>query len=305
MAVTKTLFQLTNQSTWFENIAIRPNGTLLATRLDVPEVWSIDPATSTGTCLLRLPASEPANALTGICEVTPDVFAIGTTIYDLTGVGPTAGSGSVWLVDLSGGAVKLDKIADTPDIGAINGMATWDSKTVLLTDCLHGKIYKLDIETGVYSIALQDETMTLPPNAPFPFAINGLKVHRAPSQAYVYYTTTTRQSVYRLPVTSGLEPCGPVETLAQGLLADDIAIAEDGTVYVCTNTMNTIVKIPAAGGGEVVTVAGQAEGMELAGSTACVLSQDEGTLYVSTAGGNAMPVDGRTEPAKIVEIKLT
>lgn len=304
MAVSKTLFQLTDQPTWFENIAIRPNGILLTTRLDVPEVWSIDPATGTGTCLLRLPASEPANALTGICQVTPDVFAIGATIYDLTGVGPTAGSGSVWVVDLTGETVTLCKVADTSEIGVINGMATWDSKTVLLTDCLHGKIYRLDIETGIYSIALEDETMTLPPNAPFPFAINGLKVHRAPSQAYVYYTTTTRQSVYRLPVTSHLQPSGPVETLAQGLLADDIAIAGDGTVYVCTNTMNTVVKIP-SGGGEVVNVAGQAQGMDLAGSTACVLSKDERTLYVSTAGGNAMPVEGRTEPAKIVEIKLS
>lgn len=91
--------------------------------------------------------------------------------------------------------------------------------------------------------------------------------------------------MYRLPVTADLQPYGPVETLAQGLLADDIAVAEDGTVYVCTNTMNTIVKIPTGAAGEVVRVAGQAEGMDLAGSTACVLAKDEGTLYVTTAGG--------------------
>ena len=302
---TKTLFQLDSQPTWFENITIRPNGTLLATRLDIPEVWAIDPSTSTGKSVLRLPpSSAPTNALTGICEVTPDVFAIGSIIYDLPGgTGPKAGSCAVWLADLTGEDVKLKKIIDTPEIAMINGMATWDSKTLLITDCLNGKIYKLDVETGAHSIALEDETMTLPPDAPVPFAINGLKVHRTASQAYVYYTTTTRASVYRLPVTADLQPSGPVETLAQGTIADDIAVANDGTVYVCTNITNTVIRIPASGG-EFVKIAGEEKGMELAGSTACVLSADEKTLYVSTAGGNATPVDGKTEPAKVVEIRL-
>lgn len=173
-----------------------------------------------------------------------------------------------------------------------------------MTDCFNGKIYKLDISSGSYSIALEDETMTLPPNAPFPFAINGLKVHRTSTKAYVYYTTTTtRAGVYRIPVTSNIEIAGPVETLASGLPVDDLAVAKDGTVYVCTNTMNTVAKIP-ADGGDFVHVGGEEKGVTLAGATACVFGEGEKVLYVSTAGGNAMPVDGKTEPAKIVEIQL-
>lgn len=306
MASTKTLFQLSSQPTWFENISIRPNGTILATRLDVPEVWAIDPVTSSGSLLFRIPLHKdvPSQALTGICALRPDVFAIGAGIYDMTGgTGAKAGSFSVWLADLTGQEPRVTKVTDTPEIAMINGMATWDENTVLVTDCLNGKVYRLDVTSGTYNIALEDETMEIPAGAPFQVGINGLKVHRTTAQIHVYYTTTTRYSVYRMPVTHELKPAGPVETLASGVVPDDLVVAQDGTVYVCTNVTNTVARIP-PDGGDVVTVAGEAKAMTLAGSTACVFSEGEKVLYVATAGGNATPVDGKTEPAKIVEVRL-
>jgi sugar lactone lactonase YvrE len=232
------------------------------------------------------------------------VFAIGAGIYDMTGgTGAKAGSFSVWLADLTGQEPKVTKVTDTPEIAMINGMATWDENTALVTDCLSGKVYKLDVISGTYNIALEDETMEIPAGAPFQVGINGLKVHRTAEQIHVYYTTTTRYSVYRMPVTHELKPAGPVETLASGVVPDDLVVAHDGTVYVCTNVTNTVARIP-PGGGDVVTVAGEAKAMTLAGPTACVLGEGEKVLYVATAGGNATPVDGKTEPAKVVEVRL-
>ncbi|KAJ4323097.1 hypothetical protein N0V84_004497 [Fusarium piperis] len=306
MTSTKTLFQLPSKPTWFENISIRPNGTILATRLDVPEVWAVDPATSSGSLSFRIPLPKdlPSQALTGICALRPDVFAIGAGIYDMAGgTGAKAGSFSVWLADLTGQEPNVTKVADTPEIAMINGMATWDENTVLVTDCLNGKVYKLDVTSGAYEIALQDETMEIPPGAPFQVGINGLKVHRTTEQIHVYYTTTTRYSVYRMPVTHELKPAGPVETLAAGVVPDDLVVARDGTVYLCTNVTNTVARI-SPDGGDVATVAGEAKTMTLAGSTACVFGEGERVLYVATAGGNAMPVDGKTEPAKVVEVRL-
>ncbi|EEU39388.1 uncharacterized protein NECHADRAFT_94325 [Fusarium vanettenii 77-13-4] len=277
MASIKTLFQLSSQPTWFENICIRPNGTILATRLDVPEVWAIDPATSSGSSLFRIPLSKdvPSQALTGICALRPDVFAIGAGIYDMAGgTGAKAGSFSVWLADLTGQEPKVTKVTDIPEIAMINGMATWDENTALVTDCLKGKVYRLDVTSGTYNIALEDETMEIPAGAPFQVGINGLKVHRTTEQIHVYYTTTTRYSVYRMPVTQELKPAGPVETLASGVVPDDLIVAQDGTVYVCTNVTNTVARIPPGGGG-VVTVAGEAKAMTLAGSTACVFGEGE------------------------------
>ncbi|RGP80200.1 hypothetical protein FLONG3_1734 [Fusarium longipes] len=306
MASTKTLFQLSAQATWFENISTRPNGTVVATRLDVPEVWAVDPETSSGFQVLRVPLPDevPHQALTGICSIKPDVFAIGAGSFDLLGgAKPKPGSWSIWLADLTTEQPKVTKVADIPAIGMINGIAAWDDNTVLVTDCLNGKVYRLDVQSGLYSVALEDETMTIPADAPFQVGINGIKVHHTSEQTYIYYTTTTRFSVYRVPVTKQLQTAGPVETLASGVVGDDFAVARDGTVYLCTNISNTVVQIPAAGGA-AGKVAGDEMTLELAGSTACVLSENEKLLYVATSGAVVMPVDGMTEPAKIVQVKL-
>ncbi|KAG4254136.1 hypothetical protein FPRO03_06476 [Fusarium proliferatum] len=307
MSNTRTIFQLNSQPTWFENISLRPRGTILATRLDVPEVWEIDPEKSTGSKILRvlLPDDIPNPALTGICCLKPDVFAVAAGSFDMLGGAKSKpGSWSIWVADLAGEQAKVTKIADMPEIGMINGIATWDENTALITDCLYGKVYKLSVATGSYNVTLEDDTFTIPADAPFQVGLNGIKVHRFAEQTYVYYTTTSRFCVYRVPVTQQVQAEGPIETLAPGLVADDFALARDGTMYVCTNISNTVVRIPATGG-KAVLVAGEAKAFDVAGSTACVFGEDEGVLYISTSGANAVPVDGKTEPAKIVEVRLS
>ncbi|KAF9776239.1 hypothetical protein IL306_005605 [Fusarium sp. DS 682] len=306
MAVIRTIYQLASQPTWFENITLRPNGTILATRLDVPEVWAIDPEKSCGSQLLGIPLPKevPNPALTGICSLKPDVFGVAAGSFDIVGGSkPKPGSWSVWLADLTGEQPKVTKVVDMPEIGMINGIATWDENTALITDCLYGKVYKLNIATASYNVALEDETLTIPADAPFQVGINGIKVHRSSEQTYVYYTTTSRFCVYRVPVTQEVQTTGPVETLASRVVADDFTVARDGSIYVCTNISNTVVRIPATGG-EAVVVAGEAKAFDVAGSTACVFGEDGIVLYVATCGANAVPVDGKTEPAKIVEVKL-
>ncbi|KAM0467606.1 hypothetical protein ACHAP7_011775 [Fusarium lateritium] len=188
----------------------------------------------------------------------------------------------MWPADLTEEQPKVTKAADISEIGMINGIATWDENTVLVTDCLYGKLYKLDITTGSYSLALEDKTMTASEDAAFQVGINGIKVHRSSEQTYA---------------------AGPVETLTSGIVVDDFVVARDGTIFVCTMISNTIARIPAAGG-ESMTVAGEAKSLAVAGSTACVFNEDETVLYVSTSGAYAMPVDGVSEPAKVVEVKL-
>ena len=53
---------------WFESLAVRPNGLLLTTRGDAPEIWQIDPTTRTGSLLVSIAAAGGFN-LTGIAEV--------------------------------------------------------------------------------------------------------------------------------------------------------------------------------------------------------------------------------------------
>ncbi|KAK2126029.1 hypothetical protein NOF04DRAFT_1400624 [Fusarium oxysporum II5] len=286
MSNTRTIFQLDSQPTWFENITLRSGGTILATRLDIPEVWEIDPEKSTGSKILRIPFQMTSRTRHSLASVVSNLM-----------------SSRIWLADLAGEQAKVAKIADMPEIGMVNGIATWDENTALVTDCLYGKVYKLSVATGSYNVTLEDNTFTIPAEAPFQVGLNGIKVYRFSEQTYVYYTTTSRFCVYRVPVTQEVQAAGSVETLAPGLVADDFALARDGTMYVCTNISNTVVRIPATGG-EAAVVAGEAKAFDVAGSTACVFGEDEGVLYVSTSGANAVPVDGKTEPAKIVEVKL-
>ncbi|RBQ72642.1 hypothetical protein FVER14953_10350 [Fusarium verticillioides] len=238
MSHTRTIFQLDSQPTWFENITLRLSGTILATRLDVPEIWEIDPEKSTGFKILRIPLPDdiPNPALTGICCLKPDVFAVAAGSFDMIGgAKPKPGSWSIWVADLAGEQAKVTKIADMPEIGMINGIATWNENTALVTDCLYGKVYKLSVATGSCNVTLEDDTFTIPADAPFQVGLNGIKIHRFSEQTHVYYTATSRFCVYRVPVTQEAQAAGPVETLAPGLVADDFAVAHDGTMYVCTN----------------------------------------------------------------------
>ncbi|CAG9998566.1 unnamed protein product [Clonostachys byssicola] len=304
MASLKTIFKLSNKGTCFENITINPrDGTLLVTRTDCPEVWRVDPVTGEGSCLVTIP---DVASVTGICRLTDRAFALGAGNFDPT-TGPEAGSWSIWILELfpNNEQPGLRKVAAIPPIGFINGIATWDANTVLATDCANGKVYSVDIsKRDTFEVALEDETMTVPAGAPLPIGINGIKVHRTPSQTFVYYTTTMRMSLYRVPVSAELKAIGPVETLHSGSIVDDFIVLESsGTIYLCTHNENVVITI-SPDHQESKTVAGHKKKLDLAGCTACVLGQDGKRLYVCTNGGNSEPVDGITEPASIVELNL-
>ena len=299
------VFQLTEPGSWLENIAVRPDGTLLTTRLDKPELWLVDPATGQGSLLLTIPA---AKSLTGIAEFEPDRYAIGAGEYNLAS-GPVPGSWGIWTVDLTGRTPAVSEVVRIPEVGLLNGLATWDARTVLLADSAVGTIWMVDVRTGRYEKALSDELMTPPAGSPFPLGVNGVKVQRqAGAQTYVWFTSTARMSFCRVPVEeTACTATGPVEVVGQGFLQDDFCFDGEGAAYVVTNPTNTVVKVTGVGA-EAVVVAGDSHSLELAGGTACAFGRTEAdakTLYVSTAGGLAMPVNGsETEPAKIAAIKL-
>jgi hypothetical protein len=96
----------------------------------------------------------------------------------------------------------------------------------------------------------------------------------------------------------------------QGTPGDDFAFSKDGkSVYLTTHTVNTVVQIDISGNvdgsAKPVTVAGAQDKLEIPGSTAVAWGrgkEDANTLYVVTAGGLSMPVNGQVEPAKVAAI---
>src|ERR1700753_1191028 len=118
LGTVRPVFQLPNKYSWFENAAVRPDGTILLTRVDVPEVWLIDPVAKSGQSLLKFPS--PITSITGVTELTPDLFAIGAGQYDLQ-KGTVHGSWEVWTADLSEGIENaqstLSLVCKLPDVG--------------------------------------------------------------------------------------------------------------------------------------------------------------------------------------------
>lgn len=66
-AVPTSIYTFSGSGAWIEGMAVRSNGHLLLNRLDVAELWDVDPVTKTGTKLLSFPG---AKSMAGITEVT-------------------------------------------------------------------------------------------------------------------------------------------------------------------------------------------------------------------------------------------
>ncbi|CAI4211903.1 unnamed protein product [Parascedosporium putredinis] len=223
-------FQLADVGTWFENLAVRPSGSVLATRMDAPEVWHIDPKEGTGSVLVTVPS---ALSTTGITELTPDVWVFSAANFSFgEPFGLAPGSMAVWKVDLSEGdeGAEPELVARFPDAGFLNGMATWDEKRVLVGDTTSSAIYLLDVETGEFTTAL---------DGPEVAGVNGIRVH----DGAVYAVATTNTTLYKIPVTEDAALDGEAEVILQGLGMDDFDVAADGTIYAAVPSRNLVVRI--------------------------------------------------------------
>lgn len=298
-----TLFQLETNGTWFENLIVRPNGQILATRIDVPELWTIDPSSpNTGSRLHTIPN---AKSLLGIVSLSNDIYAIVAGNFSIPNVKPTKGSFGIWQVDLQDTTTThppAKQIVHIPEAEFLDGLIQFNNDLLLVTDATKGVIWRVDIHTGAYSTALSHPLMRPEPGQAVPVGVNGVKVH----DGHVYFSSTTQEILARVPVAEhDASPTGEVEVVGGGIVVDDFWILGDGSVYVATNTGNSVLKM--SPGGSVRKVAGNAFRLEVAGSTAVVAAKDADgdVLYVTTAGGLVAPVGCKmVEPAKVVAIRV-
>lgn len=294
-----TVFQLETIGTWFENLVIRPNGLILATRVDAPELWSIDPLTRTGSSILSIPGF---SGFTGITELSDGVYVMAAGNFTTNG-GPVEGTARLLQVDLRRSVPEFKYVAQLSDAGLINGVERWDDQSVLLADSTRGLILKVNAENGQYSTAISDPTMAIPINASTNIGINGIKR----LDNFVYYTSSAQELFCRIPVDSSAAATGSAQVLASGFPQDDFSLRPDGTAYIATNSLNTIVRV--AGNGQVCTTAGTVDSIALAADTSCQFgrtTRDSSILYVSTAGGLTNPVNGtEVQPATIMAVDMT
>jgi hypothetical protein len=304
----ETLFQFPNNGSWIDNLALRSDGSILLTRLDTPEVWSVDATTGHATLVHSF-----ANATScfGISEIDDDVFAVVVGNFSTKTYKPTPGSFTVQQLDFNNfqataneqetQKASVSHIAALPEAQALNGMTSFtkESHLVLIADSPNGVAWKLNTQTGEYSIALNDTSMLPAEGQGLPLGVNGLKM----VDDYIYYSSTTRMQFGRVKVDQDATPVSDYQIIASGFLPDNMDVASDGTAYIATDPQNSVVRITPFG--QISLVAGGQLSTQMPGPTSCRLSADGKTLYVGTSGGQVAPVLGKfMEPGKVVKITL-
>jgi sugar lactone lactonase YvrE len=94
-----------------------------------------------------------------------------------------------------------------------------------------------------------------------------------------------------------------MRVLAEHLRADDFAVDPEGTLYLATHRMNSVVRL--SRDGKRVTIGGPEQG--LVGATAAAFGRtgdDADTLYVVTNGGRHALYEGHMQDAKLVAIDV-
>lgn len=316
----ETLFSLPVVGSWFENLVYRRSrDSIIATRLDVAQLWSISASTGEGTLLANI---TDIVALVGITQTRSAISSQGleeefwVAGLNFSTAGVQADSSTLWKLSFATtdnrsdeDTFTLEKAFVVPGIELINGLTTWNETTILAADSGLGAIWQIDTTSGAASIVLQDPTTMAPVTAN---GVNGVKVYRTRegerAETYIYYSSTDRGLLARIlvdPITGvAANVNASVEILATDLgEADDFALLKDGGVIVATGSNNSVVKVGLDG--SVQTLAGSLGSLELASATSCQFGKDEQVLYVTTAGGTEGPVNGTLETSgSIVAVRL-
>ncbi|KAI1397577.1 hypothetical protein F4819DRAFT_471717 [Hypoxylon fuscum] len=299
----KTIFQMNATGTWFENIAVRPNGDLLLTTLTISaSVYTVKRPYAPHPEASLVHTFDGASGAVGIAETKPDTFAVLAAEYE--GVGePVPGTYAVWEISFKGPAPSVRKITDFPEAQLANGIArvpTCKNDVVLIGDSFAGSLWRLDTQTGKYESVMQVAQMAAPAGGALPLGINGLKVHGG----YAYWSNSARVTLYRTKLDKHGYPAAnsTIETVAalDSDFVDDFTFDEQGLLWVATNGDNKVDVVRADGSFQ--TVVGGATEDTVGGDSSVAFGRtalDRNILYVSTSG--TLP-NNRTEPAKVVAV---
>lgn len=291
--------------TWEENLAVRPNGNILAVSNTSPILQQLEPETN--RTIFAHNFSAHGNAISGITEVSPDVFAVDVLTCDLVSTQAcTPGSGSVWRVGFRKCNKSIDlpqvsRVAVLPDAGQLNGMATLNSRegTILMADSLLGSIFHANIWTGDAGFLFADPAMSA--TSEVSSGINGIRV----VADQLYFTNSARGNLNRIPIDprTGL-PVGNVSIIASNFVGpDDFELdAQKGVAYVCDNLGNRLLAV-------CLRTGSVESGIDLPGPTsarwATSRGQETSRLVVSTSGGLKQYIDHNvTTGGAIYEVEV-
>ncbi|KAG8533540.1 uncharacterized protein KY384_001280 [Bacidia gigantensis] len=201
---TKLIYQFPN-GTWLENLAVRPDNSILTTVLTSPDLYLVQPSSSSpDPRLIHHFASH--NALLGITELAPYDYQVVATNYSSSTSTTTPGSSAIYRVyfppphpDTHPYSSKASITLTTrlPSIGLPNGLATLNTHTILVADSIKGQVLAIDTTTGVSTLAISDPLFA-PTTSTFQIGVNGIKVHSA--TCTLFFTNSQQKIFGRIPI---------------------------------------------------------------------------------------------------------
>lgn len=223
-----TLIDQLPSDAWAEGVAIRPDGNVLTSRLDEPELFAIDLASTqlsgeNDFDVVRPKIIHTFENATGVFNLCPlkgtkrEEYAVISGWADLANA--TFHSFVLWRVVPSANGDDLPevtKIGDIPEGQFCMGMEPLSETVLLIADCHRSCIYRVDIPTGTVSKFLEHPSMR-PLEGEF-FGVNRLKV----LAGYIWFTNTSTGTLSRAPIEhinhgQDIRVTGPIQHVADGL----------------------------------------------------------------------------------------
>lgn len=266
--------------TFIENMIEMPDGRIVATSTFDGRIHMIDGATT-----MLLAEIEGAHVL--CLERFGDDLIVTANIHapeDSTnppGLDGYPTEGALYRVTFDG---EVEKLARLPEAMFANGITIAPDGQYLIAGSARGKIYAFDPVSRETSVWLDHPA--LKPGQPFPIGVNGLRTLGND----IIFANTGQMTLGSIDFASQ-----EVTTLHEGILIDDFAVGQDGTIYGATHAYNSVVAITPEGQRTIIADASQGA----TGSTS-VRMDAQGDLLVSTGGNANYAVLGLTE-ADVVE----
>lgn len=289
---TRLVYEFPN-NTWVENLAVRPNGSLLLTIITSPDLYLINPLDLDPKPQLIHHFSS-STWLTGITETDPNTYYVIGANATFQTLSPTPGSNFVYRVHfpLHFSPPEISVAAAVKNAIFLNGLITLNPTTLLASDSTLGAVWAIDITTGVSRIVIQDPLMAPTPALP-QLGINGIRLF---SNHTLYFANSAQTLLGTIPINLDGTAAGPAKKIAsalKGTFFDDFALNRYGDAFLSTAAGDTIAEVRRDGTIEIIAGVVNTTGIAQPKSAQFGRTKDDrDVLYVTTSGGLALPIDG-------------
>ena len=204
---TQLIYQTPNP-TWFENLAIRPDGSILDTTVTAPTLYLVRPdARKQSPKVIK--GFSYNTGLLGITEITPDAFVVAGSNFSLATQAPAPNSSYLYLVtfpkhDRENPTVTV--AAHIPNVALPDGILKLNDHTILVADPPNGAIWSVNIKTGAYNIVSSDPLLK-------GTGVDGIKLHG--DKLYFIDTSERLLGRFTIDLKTGI-PVGNASVVARG-----------------------------------------------------------------------------------------